>query len=43
MGEIADDLIDGACCEVCGGYFKRPVGYPATCTGCGGDCDEEML
>ena len=43
MGEIADDIIDGACCALCGEYFvtKRQGniqgfehGYPVVCEDC---------
>ncbi len=25
MGQIADDMINGACCSICGQYFVGPV------------------
>ena len=34
MGEIADDMIDGASCSLCGVYFEKEHGYPVLCTGC---------
>lgn len=34
MGESAEDVIDGACCECCGVYFKVAHGYPVTCNEC---------
>ena len=34
MGDIADDMIDGLCCEQCGEYFDDSVGYPRLCTSC---------
>lgn len=42
MGDIADDTVDGACCDLCGMYFENPEnpdhlashGYPATCDEC---------
>lgn len=36
MGEAADDMLNGFCCQICGEYmedFKEP-GYPRTCEGC---------
>lgn len=24
MGEIAEDMLDGSCCELCGSYFEHP-------------------
>ncbi len=41
MGDMADDIIDGDCCQVCGQYFNESQGYPCTCTECGGD--KELL
>lgn len=37
MGEMADAIIDGECCQVCGQYFEEEQGYPCTCEECGGD------
>lgn len=45
MGEMADDIIDGNCCALCGQYFVKktsPVfmythGFPVACY----DCYEE--
>ena len=34
MGEIADDIINGWCCDLCGQYFNEEHGYPATCSEC---------
>ena len=42
MGEIADDMVDGTCCSICGQYFKDPDkenssythGYPVACWDC---------
>lgn len=34
MGEIADDMIDGACCAICGQYFEEEQGYPCACSDC---------
>ena len=46
MGEIADDMIDGSSCSLCGCYFKDPKhleagvnkmythGYPVACKDC---------
>lgn len=41
MGEIADDMINGSCCNECGCYFKNPGdedffthGYPVLCWDC---------
>lgn len=42
MGEIADDLVDGSSCSLCGQYFHTPNnedevythGYPVVCHDC---------
>ena len=34
MGEIADDMIEGACCSLCGEYFEEEHGYPVACEDC---------
>lgn len=44
MGQIADDMIEGACCALCGVYFKETNeegkdynyehGYPVACSSC---------
>lgn len=34
MGEIADDLIGGSCCNWCSCYFEEDHGYPVICREC---------
>jgi hypothetical protein len=34
MGEIADDMIEGAICSRCGIYFQEEHGYPVVCKQC---------
>jgi hypothetical protein len=41
---IADDMVDGSCCQLCGQYFKDPNdqslythGYPVVCWECWDD------
>lgn len=48
MGEIANDMIEGRCCELCGMYFINPKtgelyehGYPVTCWSCYEDLTKE--
>ena len=41
MGEIADDMVDGACCSRCGEYFEAETGYPALCDACYENASEE--
>ena len=45
MGEIADDMINGACCLLCGIYFEKEHGYPVVCKECakGEDLEEAEL
>lgn len=37
MGEVADDMLDGTCCQVCGMFMDEAAGYPVTCGGCSDD------
>lgn len=36
MGEAAEDMLDGSCCETCGEWFHDgdAPGYPRPCNGC---------
>ncbi len=42
MGEIANDMVEGRCCSICGQYFADPKkpeqvyehGYPVACHDC---------
>ena len=41
MGEIAEDIVDGSCCSVCGEYFQDKEndcifthGFPVACKDC---------
>jgi hypothetical protein len=34
MGEMADDILDGVFCEICGEYIGEECGYPRRCEGC---------
>lgn len=42
MGDIADGVINGDFCEVCGEYLGEGDGFPRTCMGCGGDADVDF-
>lgn len=44
MGEIADYMINGDDCQVCGVPFDDDdaCGYPRTCNGCGGSGGETV-
>lgn len=37
MGEIAEMMLEGEICEVCGGFLDDPTGFPTTCAGCLGE------
>ena len=41
MGEAADDMLNGLCCQVCGEYMDdfEETGYPRTCSAC--ECHED--
>lgn len=34
MGEIADDMVNGWSCQLCGQYFEGEHGYPVVCAEC---------
>lgn len=34
MGDMADDLLEGDCCESCGEWLGGGEGYPRQCAGC---------
>ena len=41
MGQMADDMVEGVCCELCGQYFQgknenelHAHGYPVVCWEC---------
>jgi hypothetical protein len=37
MGEIAEMMLDGTLCQVCGEYLGEGDGFPVTCAGCNAD------
>lgn len=49
MGQIAEDMVDGTCCQLCGQYFQDPKkeeyvythGYPVVCRECWSDLTQE--
>ena len=41
MGEIADDMIEGASCQWCGQYFTEEHGYPVVCSECWATASKE--
>lgn len=42
MGEAADDILEGLCCQYCGEWFldDEEPGYPRTCECCQDDGEE---
>ncbi len=34
MGDIADMMLEGVLCQICGEYLGDGDGYPVTCSGC---------
>ncbi len=34
MGEMADAIVDGKMCVLCGTYFEEEHGYPVVCKSC---------
>ena len=34
MGEIAEMMLDGTICQVCGEFMGDECGFPRTCTAC---------
>lgn len=34
MGEIANAMVSGEMCSLCGTYFKKAHGYPVLCKDC---------
>lgn len=47
MGEHADDILEGLCCEQCGEYFDDVLdgedapGFPRTCESCQKENEED--
>lgn len=41
MGDIADMMLTGILCSMCGEYIGEEVGYPVQCAGCRGEAFEE--
>lgn len=42
MGEIAEDMIDGTSCSMCGVYFNDTHGYPVACSSCWKEMTKEQ-
>ena len=41
MGEMADDLVEGWTCSLCGCCFETEHGYPVVCKECWADLTPE--
>ena len=33
-GDVAEAMLDGTLCEICGEFLGEPTGYPVRCTDC---------
>ncbi len=42
MGDIADWMLEGGCCQICGVQLDGEPGYPRMCPGCLID-DEQLI
>lgn len=43
MGDIADDMLNGLMCQVCGEFLDgEEPGYPRSCAGCSDDDDDDQ-
>lgn len=49
MGEAADDILEGLCCQYCGEWFDDVLGgaeapgYPRSCEGCDDDNEDDLF
>lgn len=46
MGQIAEDMLDGTCCDICGCYYEKggklfTHDHTATCNDCWNDLTED--
>lgn len=41
MGEIADMMLEGDLCQVCGCYMEGGDGFPQTCPACRAEAEEQ--
>lgn len=41
MGQLADDMIEGFSCSLCGVYFEEEHGHPIVCQSCWNDLSDE--
>lgn len=41
MGEYAEMMLDGTCCQSCGAYIGDEVGYPRYCSDCAKEINEQ--
>lgn len=42
MGDAAEALLDGTCCQECGEYIGEGEGYPRSCPPCSGEEEPEL-
>ena len=49
MGQAADDVLHGLCCQLCGEWMDDIIdgaeepGYPRTCEGCGKEPESQVV
>lgn len=43
MGEYAEMILDGECCQICGEYLGESMGHPMTCASCHSEDMEREL
>lgn len=41
MGEIAEMMLDGTLCSICGEYLGESEGFPMVCDGCQGPEEDD--
>ena len=41
MGQLADDMIEGYSCSLCGVYFEEEHGHPVVCQSCWNDLSDD--
>lgn len=43
MGEYAEMMLDGTCCQCCGEFLGGDEGYPVFCAGCAPEGTDQVL
>ena len=42
MGEYAEMMLDGTCCQQCGDFIGSDNGFPTFCAGCASEVDDDF-